>query len=564
MNTESKEVVAIKKCLRIFDRKLITKRCLRELKLLQHFNGHPHIVGLLDMDIVDYQCFNELYLVLECCDTTMHDIIHSNVPLEPVHYRWFMYQMFSALHYIHSANVLHRDLKPSNILVNQNCTLRICDFGMARGFSNSKAIENPLMTHYVVTRWYRAPEIMLSNSSYDKAIDMWSAGCIFAELLERKVLFKGNDYVDQLKKIIGILGLPKDTSFWDETTSDSVIDYIRNLRDADGNPPPTDPIDFTAFFPNCPPEGIDLLESLLQLNSKKRLTAEMALSHPYVHDMRDPGEEIGCPVEFDFESFENIDNQDELRICIVNEVKSFKDRDDSDLDDDINDEDDYMDEDEYSDMNDNDSTIAIRKGMSHDIIVEEDNNDQQQINNNRSASTHLSVDNNNNNNNINNITAKRALSHSSNYKRTYSNSSRNSRNNTALSTPSTVSMLTPNVYKRRYTGSISTPISASATEAHLNALAAVQQGRDVPVIPESANNNNNNNNNNSNNNNSNNNGMIMGEDIIFVGEPEDMDEEDRQGMYTDESIQIDYHRRLIDPLNTDRQEIERQLSRDWY
>lgn len=98
-------VVAIKKCFRIFDRKLITKRCLREVKLLQHFNGHPHIVGLLDMDIVDYSLFNEIYLVLECCDTTMSDVIHSNVELEPVHYRWFMYQIFSALHYIHSANV---------------------------------------------------------------------------------------------------------------------------------------------------------------------------------------------------------------------------------------------------------------------------------------------------------------------------------------------------------------------------------------------------------------------------------------------------------------------------
>jgi mitogen-activated protein kinase 7 len=98
-------VVAIKKCFRIFDRKLITKRCLREVKLLQHFNGHPHIVGLLDMDIVDYSLFNEIYLILECCDTTMSDVIHSNVELEPVHYRWFMYQIFSALHYIHSANV---------------------------------------------------------------------------------------------------------------------------------------------------------------------------------------------------------------------------------------------------------------------------------------------------------------------------------------------------------------------------------------------------------------------------------------------------------------------------
>ncbi|KAI8145854.1 kinase-like domain-containing protein, partial [Fennellomyces sp. T-0311] len=191
----SNDVVAIKKCFRIFDKKLITKRCLREIKLLQHFNGHPRIINLRAMDIVDYNFFNEVYLIQDCCDTTMADIIHSRLQLEPVHYQWFMYQLFSGLKYIHSANVLHRDLKPANILVNQNCDLRICDFGMARGYSKpSSQLEGMHMTHYVVTRWYRAPEIMM--------IDIWSVGCIFAELLGRKVLFKGTDYVDQLHKIV--------------------------------------------------------------------------------------------------------------------------------------------------------------------------------------------------------------------------------------------------------------------------------------------------------------------------------------------------------------------------
>ncbi|KAI8060558.1 kinase-like domain-containing protein, partial [Gongronella butleri] len=197
IDTHTKEFVAIKKCFRIFDRKLLTKRCLREIKLLRHLTGHTNIVGLKDIDIVNVASFNEIYLVLECCDTTMHDVIHANVPLEPVHYRWFMYQIFSALHYMHSANVLHRDLKPSNILVNENCSIRICDFGMARSLVPDASVGKvSAMTHYVVTRWYRAPEIML--------IDMWSAGCILAELLGKRVLFKGTDYVDQLKRIIAI------------------------------------------------------------------------------------------------------------------------------------------------------------------------------------------------------------------------------------------------------------------------------------------------------------------------------------------------------------------------
>lgn len=108
-------VVAIKKCRHIFDKKLITKRCLREMKLLQHLNGHPRIIDLKAMDIVDPRTFNEVYLIQSCCDTTMADIIHSKLELEAVHYQWFMYQLFSGLKYIHSANVLHRDLKPGKI-----------------------------------------------------------------------------------------------------------------------------------------------------------------------------------------------------------------------------------------------------------------------------------------------------------------------------------------------------------------------------------------------------------------------------------------------------------------
>ena len=110
--------------------------------------------------------------------------------------QYFLYQLLRGLKYIHSSNILHRDLKPSNLLLNANCDLKICDFGLARTTS-----ETDFMTEYVVTRWYRAPELLLNCSEYTAAIDIWSVGCIFMEILKREPLFPGRDYVQQLNLI---------------------------------------------------------------------------------------------------------------------------------------------------------------------------------------------------------------------------------------------------------------------------------------------------------------------------------------------------------------------------
>ena len=119
------------------------------------------------------------------------------VLFSPVQY--FLYQILRGLKYIHSANVLHRDLKPSNLLLNANCDLKICDFGLARTTS-----ETDFMTEYVVTRWYRAPELLLNSSEYTAAIDVCSVGCIFMELMDRKPLFPGRDHVHQLRLLMEV------------------------------------------------------------------------------------------------------------------------------------------------------------------------------------------------------------------------------------------------------------------------------------------------------------------------------------------------------------------------
>ncbi|KAG0164184.1 Mitogen-activated protein kinase [Apophysomyces sp. BC1034] len=309
---------AIKKVYKVFDKRLITKRCLREIKLLQHFNGHPRIIELFDMDIVDPKSFNELYLVFNCMEASLHDIIHSDQPLDIVHGQWFLYQLLSGLNYIHAADVIHRDLKPANILVNRDCDIKICDFGMARGYSVSENIGS--MTEYVTTRWYRAPEIMISPHNYSKLIDVWSVGCIFAEIIGRKVLFKGQDYVDQLYKILEILGLPSDISFWDPC--ESVAAHIQQLCTIEGQPPPQQPIDFSTLFPHCPPDGIDILQQLLQLDPHLRIPVGEALSHPFVRPFALPEEEALVPDVCDF-SFERCTNEADLRQMIIHEVSAF-------------------------------------------------------------------------------------------------------------------------------------------------------------------------------------------------------------------------------------------------
>ena len=124
----------------------------------------------------------------------MHRVIRTQ-DLSDDHAQYFIYQTLRALKALHSADVIHRDLKPSNLLLNANCDLKVCDFGLARSVKTAEpsGTETGFMTEYVATRWYRAPEIMLTWQKYDVAVDIWSAGCIFAEMLEGKPLFPGKD-----------------------------------------------------------------------------------------------------------------------------------------------------------------------------------------------------------------------------------------------------------------------------------------------------------------------------------------------------------------------------------
>lgn len=190
--------VAIKKIMKPFSTPVLAKRTYRELKLLKHLR-HENIISLSDIFISPLE---DIYFVTELLGTDLHRLLTSR-PLEKQFIQYFLYQIMRGLKYVHSAGVVHRDLKPSNILVNENCDLKICDFGLAR-------IQDPQMTGYVSTRYYRAPEIMLTWQKYDVEVDIWSAGCIFAEMLEGKPLFPGKDHVNQFSIITELLGTPPD------------------------------------------------------------------------------------------------------------------------------------------------------------------------------------------------------------------------------------------------------------------------------------------------------------------------------------------------------------------
>ncbi|KAK9711721.1 MAPK protein hog1, partial [Basidiobolus ranarum] len=208
--------VAIKKIMKPFSTPVLAKRTYRELKLLKHLK-HENIISLIDVFISPLE---DIYFVTELLGTDLHRLLSSR-PLEKQFIQYFLYQLLRGLKYVHSAGVVHRDLKPSNILINENCDLKICDFGLAR-------IQDPQMTGYVSTRYYRAPEIMLTWQKYDVGVDIWSVGCIFAEMLEGKPLFPGKDHVHQFSIITELLGTPPDDVI-QTICSENTLRFVQSL-----------------------------------------------------------------------------------------------------------------------------------------------------------------------------------------------------------------------------------------------------------------------------------------------------------------------------------------------
>jgi len=315
--------VAIKK-ITPFDHSMFALRTLRELKLLKFLSEAgvcENIISILDIvKPTSLESFKEVYLIQELMETDMHRVIRTQ-DLSDDHAQYFVYQTLRALKALHSADVIHRDLKPSNLLLNANCDLKVCDFGLARSVKTAEpsGTETGFMTEYVATRWYRAPEIMLTFKQYTKAIDVWSVGCILAEMLSGKPLFPGRDYHHQLTLILDVLGTPTLDEFYAITTRRS-RDYIRALPFRKKKP-------FAQLFPNANPQAIDFLTRTLTFDPKKRITVEDALAHPYLEAYHDPEDEpVAPPLEpefFEFDLHKDDISREQLKELLYDEIMTF-------------------------------------------------------------------------------------------------------------------------------------------------------------------------------------------------------------------------------------------------
>ncbi|XP_055013322.1 mitogen-activated protein kinase 15 isoform X1 [Boleophthalmus pectinirostris] len=207
VDRQTGEVVAVKKIFDAFRNRTDAQRTFREIMFLQEFGDHPNIIKLLN--VIRAHNDKDIYLIFEYMDTDLHAVIKKGTLLKDVHKRYVMYQLLKAIKFLHSGNVIHRDQKPSNVLLDTDCIVKLCDFGLARSLNQiQEDTGNPALTEYVATRWYRAPEILLGSTRYTKGVDMWSLGCILGEMLLGKALFPGTSTMNQIEKIMSAIPHP--------------------------------------------------------------------------------------------------------------------------------------------------------------------------------------------------------------------------------------------------------------------------------------------------------------------------------------------------------------------
>ncbi|KAJ9628644.1 serine/threonine protein kinase, CMGC, CDC2/CDK sub [Taxawa tesnikishii (nom. ined.)] len=276
-------IVALKKIIIHNEKDGFPITALREIKLLKMLS-HVNILKLDEMAVERHKGDGKkratLYMVTPYMD---HDLsgmtTNPDIRFHESMIKCYMLQLLEGLRYLHDSHILHRDMKAANILINNRGILQIADFGLARhyegmtpqpGRGNGDAVRD--YTALVVTRWYRPPELLLSLRRYTPAIDMWGAGCVFAEMYERRPILEGKSDLSQAQIIFELVGSPNDQSMpgWQELPGCEGVNTWENQR---GN--------ISKRFAKMPPEGLSLLKELLRLDWRRRINAIDALQHPY-------------------------------------------------------------------------------------------------------------------------------------------------------------------------------------------------------------------------------------------------------------------------------------------
>ncbi|UJR37010.1 hypothetical protein I4U23_029717 [Adineta vaga] len=282
--------VAIKK-ITPFEHQCFCQRTLREIKILARFR-HENIINIQEViRATTIDQMKDIYIVQSLMECDLYKLLRHQ-RLTDEHICYFLYQILRGLKYIHSANVLHRDLKPSNLLLNTNCDLKICDFGLAR-IADPNTDHSGLLTEYVATRWYRAPEIMLNARGYYKPIDIWSVGCILAEMIGGRPLFPGKHYIEQINLILNVVGSP-DEGDLTSIVNERARNYVSLLPVRKRTP-------WKQLYPSASDLALNMLDYLLTFNPNRRVTVEEALKHPYLAQYYDPSDEPVAPHPFTFD-----------------------------------------------------------------------------------------------------------------------------------------------------------------------------------------------------------------------------------------------------------------------
>jgi nemo like kinase len=287
--------VALKKMPYVFSNLVSAKRVYRELKILSSIK-HDNILKALDILLPpdNLNDMKEVYVVTELLQSDLHKIIVSNQSLTTDHVTIFIYQILRGLKYLHGSGIIHRDIKPGNLLVNSNCLLKICDFGLSREYGALEKDDQGYshMTQEVVTQYYRPPELLMGASKYNLSVDIWSTGCILVELITRRILFQAPSPLAQLDVMCTLLGRPEygeESIFLGcKSARQHVLKQTKNSKLVQNNPNSNSGVrsSIIGHNPMTPTGLINIAENMLQWDPRKRPTVIDCLSHSLFDDAR--------------------------------------------------------------------------------------------------------------------------------------------------------------------------------------------------------------------------------------------------------------------------------------